>query len=49
MLNWLRLQRREKPTVTKAETLKNVRQRTDQMLKQQDAQKDRQDEAEKKN
>jgi hypothetical protein len=50
---WLRGQRGqkpgEKPAVTKAENLSNVRRQTDQALRQQSALKERQDESEKKN
>jgi hypothetical protein len=40
---------RGKSSVTKSETLKNMRRQTDRRMKQQDAQKERMDEAEKKN
>jgi hypothetical protein len=46
---WLKWQSGEKSSVSKSENLKNVRRQTDQKLKQQDAQKERRDEAEKKN
>ena len=45
---WLQWRRGEKSNVSKSETLKNVRRQTDQRMKQQDAQKERRDEAEKK-
>jgi hypothetical protein len=45
---WLRWSRGEKPVDSRFEKLKKVRRRTDQMIKQQDTQKERQAEAEKK-
>jgi hypothetical protein len=44
---WLQWRSAEKSSVSKSENLKNVRRQTDQSMKQQDAQKER-DEAEKK-
>ena len=41
---WLRWSRREEHADSKAENLKEVRRRTDQKIKQQDAQQKRQDE-----
>jgi len=46
---WLQLRSGEKSSVTKSENLKNVRRQTDQRLKQQGAQKEELDKAEKKN
>jgi hypothetical protein len=45
---WLRWRSEEKPSVTKSEKLKNVRRQTDQRMKQQNAKKERRDEAEQK-
>ena len=46
---WLQLRSGEKSSVTKSENLRDVRRRTDQRLKQQDAQKEERETAEKKN
>ena len=46
MPKWLRWRDAEKSSETKAENLKKVRQHTDQMLKQQTVQKERNEEAE---
>jgi hypothetical protein len=46
MPKWLRWRDTEKSSETKAENLKKVRQQTDQMMKQQNVQKERSDEAE---
>lgn len=46
---WLRGRSGEKSSVSKSENLKNVRRKTDQRMKQQDAQKKQRDEVEKKN
>jgi hypothetical protein len=46
---WLRWRIDEKSSDTKADKLDDVRRRTDQMIKQQDAQKKREEETEKKN
>jgi hypothetical protein len=45
---WLRWGSGEKPSVSRSENLKKVRRQTDQRMKQQDTQKNRQDSAEKK-
>jgi hypothetical protein len=46
MPKWLRWGDAEKSSETKAENLKKVRQQTDQMMKQQNVQKERRDDAE---
>ena len=46
---WLQLRSGEKSSVKKSENLRDVRRRTDQRLKQQDAQKEERETAEKKN
>jgi hypothetical protein len=44
--SWLRRSGKDKPTETKAENLKSVRRRTDQLIKQQDARKEQAEQAE---
>jgi hypothetical protein len=44
-LRWLTIGRRGKSSVSKSETLKNIRRQTDQRMKHQNAQKQRADEA----